>query len=111
MEKIKSLDNESLEIITSETTLSMSKIPNHLLDAWIIGIENKPEYDEQRDFIINIFNEIYEGYKESQNINNDNDREEYRLHFEKLLLCEKQRRLSGDKIVDDVILFDLGRYF
>ncbi|MFI3264254.1 MAG: hypothetical protein SNG38_03210 [Rikenellaceae bacterium] len=111
MEEIKSLYDESLEVITSETTLSMSKVPNYLLDAWIVGVGNSPQYDEQRDFIINIFNEVYEGYKESQNINDDNDREEYRLHFEKLLLSEKQRRLSGSEVTDDAILFDLGGYF
>ncbi|MFR9553691.1 MAG: hypothetical protein SNH35_05525 [Rikenellaceae bacterium] len=92
------LINQTISLITQSDALRLSEIPDDLLDAWIVGISSKEDYDYRRDFIINIFNEIYEGQKELQSIDaahEDSDREEYRTRFEQQLRAEKQRRTSG----------------
>lgn len=101
---------ETTDLIIENDTILLSEIPDNLLDVWIIGIANKSDYIYERDFIINIFNEIYEGHKELQNINtaeDDSDREEYRQRFEELLKAEKHRRLTGQRVVEDCSPFDL----
>lgn len=109
---MKTLFSQSLELISSSDELLVHQIPNHLLDAWIIGIADRPaeEYNIERDFIVNIFNEIYEGHKESQGINpaeDDYDREHCRQSFEALLRAEQRRRLVGDVSIDSIYLFDV----
>ncbi len=105
---MKTLFSQTLELIASRDELLAHQIPDHLLDAWIIGIADRPkeEYDFDRDFIVNIFNEIYEGYKESQGINpaeDDHDRVDCRHYFESLLKSERHRR---DKNIDTAISID-----
>ncbi len=106
-----SIINQTISFITQSDAIRLSEIPDNLLDAWIVGIANKEDYDLDRDFIINIFNDIYEGSKEAQNIDtahNDSDREEYRSQFEQQLLAERQRRERGEATKgDNVIIADL----
>ncbi len=103
------ISKETFSLLSQNETIYLSEIPDDLLNAWIIGIANKPDYIYERDFIVNIFNEIYEGYKERQGIivsEDDSEREACRIRFEELLSSEEHRRLSGEIIVDDCDPFE-----
>ncbi|MFR9503629.1 MAG: hypothetical protein SNH73_04175 [Rikenellaceae bacterium] len=57
---------ETMDLLINNDVLRLSEIPDNLLDAWIAGVVIKADYDYSRDFIINIFNEIYEVHKEQE---------------------------------------------
>ncbi len=106
-------DIQTVNLISQRDVILLSEIPDNILDAWIEGITTKSDYLYERDFIVNIFNEIYEGHQESHDISVDDmerDRELYRAQFEQLLRAEKQQRLCGEHNLGDVDIFDLDKY-